>query len=346
MSSLRSRLCRVALYLAMALALGSGALPAHAQSAGTAGLKTVTMLLPGQVGPGTDVLYYGVDQGIFKRHGIDLQLDAPASVAGASAISLLDSGKYDAGYVSSITMLKARQENGSQLVEFYGLFQSNPTCILVRKSADIRSLDQLKGKMIVFASTTDNTTLLAMLAKHGITPSTATIEYAATAAQFGAFIQGTADAISTYAYSNQPLLRSAHNIDTTAFCQNDDGFNYQWAGYAANASYLAANRDLIRQLVAAIGETYNAAAANPRAAAESMLAHFPNIAPPVDVSSTTIKTQIPYFTTPRTKGLPPGEMSAADWATTKQVAVKYLGIHPDLDVAAAWTNAAYEREKK
>jgi NitT/TauT family transport system substrate-binding protein len=331
--------------LIVALALGGGRWPAGAQSAGDT-LKTVTMLLPGQVGPGTDVLYYGVDQGIFKRHGIDLKLDAPASTAGASAIALLDSGKYDAGYVSSITMLRARQENGSHLVEFYGLFQSNPTCFMVRKSANIRSLDQLKGKTIAFSSTSDNTTLLAMLAKHGVTANTASIESVSTAAQFGAFIQGTADAITSYAYSNQPLLRTEHNIDTTAFCQNDDGFNYQWAGYAANETYLAANRDLVRELVAAIGETYVAAAANPRAAAESMLQHFPNIAPPVDVSSTTILTQIPYFTTPNTKGQPPGKMSAADWATTKQVAVKYLGIRPDFDIAAAWTNAAYDRGRK
>jgi NitT/TauT family transport system substrate-binding protein len=185
-----------------------------------------------------------------------------------------------------------------------------------------------------------------MLAKHGVTPSTATIQYAATAAQFGAFIQGTADAIATYAYSNQPLLRVVHNIDTTAFCQADDGFNYQRAGYAGNASFIAANHDLIRNLVAAMDETYAAAAANPKAAAESMLAHFPNLAPPVEVSSATIVAQIPFFSTPNTKGMPLGKMSAADWAITKQIGVKYLGIRPDFDIAAAWTNVGYDKEKK
>jgi NitT/TauT family transport system substrate-binding protein len=320
----------------------TGVLPVSAQ---TAALKTVTMLLPGQVGPGTDILWYGVDEGIFKRHGIDLEIETPASVAGASALSLLDPGKYDVGYLSSLTLLKARQENNSQLVEFYGLFQSNPICFLVHKSANMRSLADLKGKRVVLASTSDNSTLLAQLAKHGITPDTAKIEYAATAAQFGAFIQGTADAIATYAYSNQPLLRTAHGVDTTAFCQRDDGFNYQSSGYAANASYLAANRDLVRELVAAIGETYAMSAANPRAAAESMLRHYPNLAPPVDVSMTTIKAQIPYFTTPNTKGLPPGKMSPADWSITKDMAVKYFGLKPDFDVSAAWTNVAYDKGK-
>jgi ABC-type nitrate/sulfonate/bicarbonate transport system substrate-binding protein len=304
------------------------------------------MLLPGQVGPGTDIMWYGVDEGIFKRHGIDLKIETPASVAGASAVALLDPGKYDVGYLSSLTLLKARQDNGSQLVEFYGLFQSNPICFLVHKSANMRSLADLKGKRVVLASTSDNSTLLAQLAKHGITPATATIEYAATAAQFGAFIQGTADAIATYAYSNQPLLKTDHDVDTTAFCQRDDGFNYQSSGYAANASYLAANRDLVRELVAAIGETYAASAANPRAASDAMVRHFPNLAPPVEVSMTTILAQIPYFTTPNTKGQAPGKMAAADWAITKQMAVKYFGIRPDFDVTTAWTNAAFDKEKK
>ena len=336
----------LALCLALCLMLGGGLPPANAQSAGTAGLKTVTMLLPGQVGPGTDIMWYGVDEGIFKRHGIDLKIDTPASVAGASAVSLLDQGKYDVGYLSSLTMLKARQENNSQLVEFYGLFQSNPICFLVHKSANMKSLSDLKGKHVVLASTSDNSTLLAQLAKHGVTPDTAKIDFAATAAQFGAFIQGTVDAIATYGYSNQPLLRTEHHIDTTAFCQRDDGFNYQSSGYAANASYLAANRGLVHELVVAIGETYAASAKNPRGASEAMIRHFPNLAPPVDVSMTTIVAQIPYFQTPNTKGQTPGKMSTADWNVTKDMAVKYFSLRPDFDVMSAWTNAAFDKERK
>src|SRR5580658_6893268 len=145
------------LCLALCLLL-TGVLPVSAQ---TAALKTVTMLLPGQVGPGTDFMWLGVDEGIFKRHGIDLQIDAPASVAGASAVALLDPGKYDVGYLSSLTLLKARQENHSQLVQFYGLLQGNPACFLVHKAANMKSLADLKGKRVVLASSSNNSTLLA-----------------------------------------------------------------------------------------------------------------------------------------------------------------------------------------
>lgn len=331
----------VAFCIATLVALGAGESASTAQTT-EAPVKTVTMLLPGQIGPGTSILWLGVDEGIFKRHGIDLQIEAPGSVAGASAITLLDSGKYDVGYVSSITMLKARQDNESQLVQFYGLFQTNPNCFIVRKSAGITSLDQLKGKTIILASTTDNTTMIAMLAKHGVTTSTARIEYAATSAQFGAFIQGTADAISTFAYSNQPVFRAQDNLDTTAFCQADDGFNFQWAGIAAKSDYLAANGRTLKALAAAIGETYKAAIANPRAAAEAIQRHYPNLAPPVDIAIQTIGLEPPYFVTPNTKALPPGKMSSVDWAITKEMAVKYFGLRPDFNVAAAWTNAAFD----
>jgi NitT/TauT family transport system substrate-binding protein len=328
--------------LGIVLAVGAFVSSSRAQTADTLALKTVKMLLPGQIGPATGIMWYGVDTGIFKKLGIDLQIDEPASVAGASSIALLDSGKYDVGYVSSITMLKARQETGSQLVQFYGLYQTNPNCFLVRKASGITSLDQLKGKLIVLASSTDNATPLAMLAKHGVTPSTAKIEMAATSAMFGAFIQGTADAISTYAYSNQPLLRQANNLDTTAFCQADDGFNFQWAGLATKSSYLNANRALLRAISAGVAATFNAAAANPQAAAAELHQRFPQVTLPVDVIAQTLRMEAPYWRTANTRNLPLGMMSPADWAITKQVAVKYNGLRPDFDVAAAWTNAAFD----
>jgi NitT/TauT family transport system substrate-binding protein len=305
-------------------------------------LRTVTMLLPGQGGSATGIIWYGVDEGIFKKHGIDLQIETPGAVAGASSLPLLDAGRFDVGYASSITMLKDRQENASQLVQFYGLFQSNPNCFFVRKSAGMKSLGELKGKTIILASSTDNSAMIAMLAKHGVTQTTAKIEYAATSAQFGAFIQGTADAISTYGYLNQPLLRAVNDLDTTTFCQADDGYNFLWAGLVARSDYLAANRATIKALAAAIGETYASAAQNPRVAAASLQRHYPEYTSPVDLTAEIIRLQVPWMTTPNTRKLPLGKMSAADWDTTKQMGVKYFGIHPDLDIASAWTNAAFD----
>jgi len=339
---MRASLRAVAFGMGILIAVGTVASSSRAQTADSGALKTVRMLLPGQIGPATGIMWYGVDTGIFKKRGIDLQIDEPASVAGASSIALLDSGKYDVGYVSSITMLQARQENGSELVQFYGLYQSNPNCFLVKKSAGITSLDQLKGKTILLASSSDNATPLAMLAKHGVTAATAKIEMAATSATFGAFIQGTADAINTYAFSNQPILRQANNLDTTAFCQADDGFNYQWAGIATRSSYLSANRALLRALAAGIAETYTAANANPQAAAADLQQRFPQLSLPVDVIAQTIRAEAPYWRTGNTKSLPLGMMSATDWSVTKQIAVKYEGLRPDFDVAAAWTNATFD----
>ena len=338
---MRAWLRAITFGMGILVAVGIVVSSSRAQSTDNGGLKTVKMLLPGQIGPATGIFWYGVDTGIFKKHGIDLQIEEPASVAGASSIALLDAGKYDVGYVSSISMLKARQENGSQLVQFYGLFQSNPTCFLVRKSAGITSIDQLKGKTIILASSSDNSTARAMLAKHGVTATTAKIEMAATSAMFGAFIQGTADAISTYAFSNQPILRQANNLDTNALCQADDGFNFEWAGLATKSTYLSANRALLRALAAGIEDTYNAANANPQAAAAVLHARFPEFTLPVDVVAQTIRAEAPYWRSPNTKDLPLGMMSAADWSTTKQVGMKYNDLRPDFDVAAAWTNVTF-----
>jgi len=303
------------------------------------------MLLPGQIGASNGPVWFGIDQGIFRKHGIDLKVEAPASVAGASAIALINSGKYDVGYASTITMLKARQDEGSHLVQFYGLLQSNPFCLLVRKSSGVASLDQLKGKTIILASSTDNTMMIAMLAKHGITPETAKIESAATAAQFGAFIQNTADAITTFAYSQQPALMATNKIDTKAFCLNEDGFDVQWAGFATRSEFLSSNQAALKALTAALQETYAAANADPNAAAASMARQFPQLAPEPQVGAIGIRMQIRYLHTPNTRGLPLGEMSAIDWGITKQAAIKYFGIRPDFDIASSWTNATFANRR-
>jgi len=62
---------------------------------------------------------------------------------------------------------------------------------------------------------------------------------------FGAI---AADAIATSAYSNQPNLRIAQHIDTTAFCQADDGFNYQFAGHGYWSASTTMQADIVSVL--------------------------------------------------------------------------------------------------
>src|ERR1700733_5888403 len=84
-----------------ALLLAAGALAGcggSTQSAAASGssLPTVTLLLSYPSGWESPI-WYGQEQGIFKKDGINLQISAPSGAEAASDITFLSQAKYDAG---------------------------------------------------------------------------------------------------------------------------------------------------------------------------------------------------------------------------------------------------------
>jgi hypothetical protein len=66
-------------------------------------LQTVTVVIPGQQGGQDDILWYGLQQGIFRKYGIDLKIAAPSSASSTIDVTYLQENKYDVGMVGAPT---------------------------------------------------------------------------------------------------------------------------------------------------------------------------------------------------------------------------------------------------
>ena len=132
-----------AVVLGLSLLLGGA--PTRAQST-SAVLRIAT---PGN--DGNALAYYAQDTGLFKKYGIDSQIQAIRAGGGPSVASAVAGGSVDIGESDIITVASAR-EHGIGLVllapSFMHRSASPITAIVVAKGSPIRTASDLNGKII------------------------------------------------------------------------------------------------------------------------------------------------------------------------------------------------------
>lgn len=116
---------------------------AHAQSAteDTFTLQVTTL------GLCNEPIAWGIEQGIFAQHGLELELLRVTS--GAAGIAALQSGDVDVAYVNSLSALQA-VESGVAIKIVSGATLSTPdsNAVLVGKDSDIDEPKDLAGKKL------------------------------------------------------------------------------------------------------------------------------------------------------------------------------------------------------
>lgn len=297
----------------------------------------VSLVITGQQGAVATVFYYAIEQGIFKRHGIDLKISAPTNASTTSDVVYVAQGQYDMGAVGGPAAMVYRQKYGGDVVVFYGYIQNNPRCLVVGQDSGINSIGGLKGKKIGAPSNSPDADIAAYLSRKGLGPDDYTLVPLSNSAVNSAFISGKVDAIVSYD-ENMPIFNDAGK-KSKAFCLRYDGLNYQQVDIATTQTFIKTHRGVVSAFAAALTEAIDAAKADPGQASGAVyranLAQKPLGA---EVPAQQFHYVVSYYKTPNDAGHGYGWMSPKDWSETQDVAVKFFGLEPGLNFSSGWTD--------
>jgi NitT/TauT family transport system substrate-binding protein len=210
-------------------------------------VDTVTIGTVGSPSANLRPLFIGLDKGFFTAE--NLKVDVVYVPASASVIQQLAAGSLDMTMSTGLVDPIRAIEQGAALGILRFEVQAPPYVMMAKPA--IRSLKELKGKIISVGGAKDITRLYAdrMLAPHGLKAGDYDFVYAgATTARAQALLSGAVDAA---------ILLPPSNFQIQAGGYNDLGLTMEYApelafsGTVTNKAWTGRNPDVLKRVLAA-----------------------------------------------------------------------------------------------
>ncbi|MCU1549109.1 MAG: sulfonate transporter substrate-binding protein [Arthrobacter sp.] len=318
---------------------GASATAAGGASTAAAGVtKPVTLMLNwypyGEHAP----FYYGVEQGIFKKHGIDLAIKA--GQGSTKTVQATGQGQVDFGWADTPAVL-ANIDKGVKVKSLGVYLQTTPSAVQVFTESGIKTPADLKGKTIaVSAGDAPTVTFPAFLKAAGLAQDDVKQQNLDAAGKVASVLSGKVDGLIGFAHDQGPTISNKSGKEMTYLRYADAGVNFYSNGLISSESYLSKNKDLAAQMMAAVSKSFEAAVKNPEAAAKAMEGKDPQI-PPASVVLAQWTETIKLLHTSATSGKKPGVNDPADWAATIKT-LNGAGLLGAADDAAKYYDAQYQ----
>lgn len=315
----RGRTVAVAAAAALTLAAcgggsgGGGGDNAEQTSAAGGGTTPATLMLNwypyGEHAP----FYYGVQEGIFAKHGIDLTIDA--GQGSTKTVQAVGSGQADFGWADTPAVL-SNIDKGVEVKSVGVFLQTTPSAVQVFADSGIETPQDLVGRTIaVSAGDAPTTTFPIYLDKVGVAGDQVTQQSLDAAGKMAAMLSGRVDGLIGFAHDQGPTIANKSGKEVRYLRYSEAGLNFYSNGLIANNATIADDPELVQAMVDATSESFAAATADPEAAVAAMAGKDPQM-PPSEVLLQQWEQTIPLLTTPATANQVPGTNAEEDWATT------------------------------
>lgn len=215
---------------------------------------------------------YGIEQGVFAKHGIEL--NSKVAVSPAAVIAGLASGDLAVGFTTTNTLMAAVEEGVSVkcISPVDGLVdpESEFTGLLVNGDSEVQSVGDLVGKKVgvVALGSLDHLFAMEMVKRAGV--DTGAVEYVQlpfpqhqetlAAERIDAVVTGEPFTSTILADGARALAweEKEFTANTNAYC------------YAASTEFIEANPELVASFIAAQAESLDLAASNVEDALRSL----------------------------------------------------------------------------
>lgn len=263
--------------------------------------------------------YYGVEEGIFADHGIDLEIQA--GQGSTKTVQATGQGQVDFGWADTPPVL-ANIDSGVDVRSVGVFLQTTPSAVQVFADSGIDTPQDLEGKTIaVSAGDAPTTTFPLYLDAVGVDESSVKQQNLDPAGKISAMISGKVDGLIGFAHDQGPTVAHRSEKEVKYLRYSDEGLNFYSNGLIASDKTIDSDSDLVERMVAATSEAFEAAAENPEDAAASMEGKDPQI-PPTDVVLEQWEETMELLTTENTEGQVPGTNDEADWQNTIEILAK------------------------
>lgn len=284
--------------------------------------------------------YYGVQEGIFEKHGIDLTIEA--GQGSTKTVQAVGQGHTDFGWADTPAVL-SNIDKGVQVKSMGVYLQTTPSAVQVFEDTGIETVEDLKGKTIaVSAGDAPTTTFPLFLEAAGLAEDDVKQQNLDPAGKMASTLSGQVDGLIGFAHDQGPTLAHQSGKSMNYLRYADQGINFYSNGLISSEDYLADNPELAKDMMAAVSESFEAAIENPEEAAQAMEGKDPQI-PDQEVVLDQWNETIKLLSTEKTEGEKPGVNDPADWDSTLEVLSGAGLIDPDGDTAKYY-DAQYQPE--
>lgn len=213
-------------------------------------------------------LAFGIEKGLFRKQGIDLQLTYHG-IVGGDQIKAMETGETDMGSHLLIDWLKPIHDMKSNVKVIAGTHDGCQR-LLTSQASKIASVAELKGKTIAVGQIDDVAykAFLVTLSKSGLDPHKDVKWIGIPYEKLGEAVNsGQADALATLdalAYLN----KKQYNLRELANTQTGHYHNTVCCVLGASGDFLRNNREAVRRATSAVFDAYDYATVMPMEVAE------------------------------------------------------------------------------
>ncbi|MBW3362458.1 MULTISPECIES: ABC transporter substrate-binding protein [Streptomyces] len=277
--------------------------------------------------------YYGKQQKIFEKHGIDL--DVRAGQGSQKTVQATAAGQTDFGWADTPALL-AGVDQGVKVKSLGVFLQTTPASVQSFDAKGIAAPADLKGRTIAgTAGDALSKTFPIFLKKNGIGESDVKVQNTDPAGKIAAVISGKTDGLLGYASDQGPTMQDKARKPVSYLRFSEHGLNFYSNGLLAGQKILAAKPELARRMVQAVSEAWAAAAKEPGPAVAAMEGASEQL-PSKAVLSEQFATTLTLLHTEATEGKAPGVNTEADWQQTIDVFAEAGMVASPKDVADYW----------
>ncbi|TDD54957.1 sulfonate ABC transporter substrate-binding protein [Nonomuraea terrae] len=269
--------------------------------------------------------YYGKEQGIYEKHGIDLQIQA--GQGSQKTVQATGAGQTDFGWADTPALL-AGVGQGIPVKSLGVFLQITPASVQFFTEKNIKTPADLKGKLIAgTAGDALSKTFPAFLQKNGMKETDVRVQNTDPAGKIAAVMSGQVDALLGYASDQGPTMQDKAGKPVSYLRFSELGLNFYSNGLIAGERVLQSDPDLAKRMVTATSEAWAAAERSPQQAVDSMQGASEQL-PPAKVLTDQFNTTLTLLRTDATQGKAPGVNTEADWQETIDVFAQ-AGVIPD-----------------
>ncbi|MEV6423723.1 ABC transporter substrate-binding protein [Streptomyces sp. NPDC051662] len=280
--------------------------------------------------------YYGKQQKIFEKHGIDLTIRA--GQGSQKTVQATAAGQTDFGWADTPAVLSGVDQGVK--VKSLGVFlQTTPSSVQFFASENVSTPADLKGKTIAgTAGDALTKTFPIFLEKNDLKESDVRIQNTDPAGKIAAVISGKTDALLGYASDQGPTMQDKAKKDVSYLRFSEHGLNFYSNGLIAGQKVLSGRSELAGRMVRAVSEAWTAAEKAPEAAVAEMDGASEQL-PPTNVLLEQFKTTVTLLHTDATRGKAPGVNTEGDWQQTIDVFSEAGLVKSPKAVAEYWDSS-------
>jgi NitT/TauT family transport system substrate-binding protein len=261
------------LILALAASLGVAA-PALARAPET---KSVKITLDWAFQGPQSVFLYGVENGEFRRRGIEAQVDR--GTGSSDTLVRVASGAYQFGWADIATMIKFNAENpGKGLEAVYVTGGNSPLAVVTVAGRGIKTPKDLEGRTLGAAAGSAALSLFnAFAADAGFDPAKVKWKILGGALREPMMVRGDVDALAGFTTSSiQSVVDLGIPLNNVVVMRyNDFGVKQYGTAIVMRPDFARANPNTTKAVLAAINAAFKDAIANPQASTEAIRARDP-----------------------------------------------------------------------